>query len=175
MKGLFIQDKADKITISALNYYGADFKLDVFDQSSNTFIYHNLQMVESAEPVTVVETTVAEDRPAGVESIKVSDVTGYNIHDRIQITTDTNSEIKRVVGIDAVNSELQIHVATKFDITTSSTIKTVGNLGLYYIELSFSAPGTFLVKAKDAIFGLLRTDSIKVVTVTQARTFNIMV
>lgn len=172
MKGLFIQDKTDKITISALNYYGADFKLDVFDQDTNTYVYQDLQMTESTEPFTANSTTVNEARVAGTESIKVDSVTGFNVHDRITVGAET----LRIISIDDVNNELGLHKGLKSDVTTSTTVDTVGNLGLYFLNLTMSSTGTYLVKAKDSVFGLLRTDAIKVVTAAQAqREFKVMV
>lgn len=172
MKGLFIQDKVDKLTISALNYYGADFKLDVFDQDTNTYIYQDLQMSESAEPFTATNTLISEDRVSGTESIKVDSVLGFNVHDRVNV----GGEILRIVSIDNVNSELGLHKGIKSDVTTITVVETTGNLGLYFINLTMSVTGTYLVKAKDSVFGLLRTDAIKVVTQAQAaREFKVMV
>jgi len=121
MRGIYIQDVTDKVTISALNYYGADFKVDVYDQDTNTYIYQNLPMIESAEPITNISTLVSENRTAGVESIKVNSVTGYQIHDR-----------------------------------TLTTVNISGALGLYWLDLTMSNIGTFLIKAKDSVYGLQR-------------------
>jgi len=174
MRGIYIQDVTDKVTISALNYYGADFKVDVYDQDTNTYIYQNLPMIESAEPITNISTLVSENRTAGVESIKVNSVTGYQIHDRITLSSGA-SEIFRIVSIDAVNNELGLHKATKIDVTTLTTVNISGALGLYWLDLTMSNIGTFLIKAKDSVYGLQRTDAIKVVTQKQAREFKILV
>ena len=174
MRGIYIQDVTDKVTLSALNYYGADFKVDVFDQDNGVYIYQDLSMTESAEPITAATTNVAEDRTAGVESIKVDSVTNFAIHDRIVLNSGS-SEIFRVTSIDAANNELGLHKATKENITTSTTVDKSGSLGLYYMNLTMSNTGTFLIKAKDSVYGLQRTDAIKVVTQKQAREFRVMV
>ena len=175
MKGLFIQDKTDKVTLSALNYYGANFKLDVFDQDNDVYIYQNLQMSESSEPFTAASTIIAEARSAGVESIKVDSVASFAIHDRITLDSGA-SETFRIISIDVANNELGLHKATKADVTTSTNVTKSGNMGLYYIDLTMSQLGTFLVKAKDDVYGLLRTDAIKVVTAKAAeREFKVMV
>jgi len=175
MRGLFIQDKTDRLTISALNYYGAEFKLDVLDQESNTFVYENLDMTESVEPITDANTTVSEDRVAEVESIKVDSVDDFAVHDRILLSTGP-SEIFRIVGIDTDNSELQLHKGIRIPVTTSTTLDKVGNNGLYYYDLTISTAGTFAVKAKDDVFNLLRTDSIKVNPILgNATSFQLMV
>lgn len=174
MKGLFLQDKADKVTISALNYYGADFKFDVYDQDTNTYIYQDLQMTEAVEPFITNTTIVAEDRIKGVESIKVDDASGFNIHDRISLDSGI-SEIFRITSIDLITNEIGLHKATKADVTTSTNVTRTGHLGLYYIELTMSNLGTFLVKAKDTVYGLQRTDAIKVIEAKKAeREFKVM-
>lgn len=175
MKGLFIQDKADKVTISALNYYGADFKFDVYDQDNDVYIYQDLQMTEAVEPVDANSTTVAEDRKKGVESIKVDDASGFAVNDRISLDSGA-SEIFRITSIDTDTNEIGLHRATKVDVTTSTKVDRSGHLGLYYVELTMSKLGTFLVKAKDAIYGLQRTDAIKVVEAKKVeREFKVMV
>ena len=88
MKGLLIKNVADKVTLSALNYYGADFKLDVYNQDTSAYVFQNLQMQESAEPFTALQTTVDEARGLGIQSIKVQDTTGYYINDRIKLTSN---------------------------------------------------------------------------------------
>lgn len=175
MKGLFLQDKADKVTISALNYYGADFKFDVYDQDNNTYIYQDLQMTEAVEPFTTNTTIIAEDRAKGVESIKVDDPSGFIVGDRISLDSGP-SEIFRITSINTDTNEIGLHKATKVDVTTSTNVDKSGHLGLYYIELTMSNLGTFLVKAKDTVYGLQRTDAIKVIAAKKVeREFKVMV
>ncbi|RLA81878.1 MAG: hypothetical protein DRG78_08505, partial [Epsilonproteobacteria bacterium] len=130
---------------------------------------------ESVEPFTDASTIIAEDRTAGVESIKVDSVSSFSIHDRITLDSGL-SEVFRIVSIDVDNNELGLHKPTKEDITTSTNVVKSGNLGLYYINLTMSQLGTYLIKAKDEVYGLLRTDAIKVVTQKTAdREFKVMV
>jgi len=173
MKGLLIKNVADKVTLSALNYYGADFKLDVFNQDTGAYVFQNLQMLESAEPFTALQTTCDEVRAEGIQSLKVLDTTGFNVNDRVTLST---GETYRVVSVDAAGKEIGLHKGIKTAVDLNTTVDRSGALGLYYYNLTMPDEGTFMIKAKDSVFGLQRTDAIKVVVPAQASTsFKVLV
>jgi hypothetical protein len=173
MKGLLIKNVEDKVTLSALNYYGADFKLDIYNQDTEEYVFQNLQMQESSEPFTALQTTIDEDRSEGIQSIKVQDTTGYNVNDRVSLST---GGIYRIVSIDPVGNEIGLHKGLKNAVDLNTTVDRIGSLGLYFYNLTMTQEGTFLIKAKDSVFGLQRTDSIKVVSPKAAATnFQVLV
>ncbi len=173
MKGLLIKNVEDKVTLSALNYYGADFKLDVFNQDTGDYVYQNLQMQESSEPITALQTTIDEARDLGMQSIKVLDTTGYNVNDRILLST---GDTYRVVSVDSTGNEIGIHKGLKTAVDLNTTVDRSGALGLYFYNLTMPDEGTFMIKAKDSAFGLQRTDAIKVVSPkAQATNFQVLV
>jgi len=173
MKGLLIKNVEDKVTLSALNYYGADFKLDVFNQDTGAYVYQNLQMSESAEPFTALQTTIDEARGEKIQSLKVQDVTGFNVNDRVTLST---GETYRIVSIDPVGNEIGLHKGIKTAVDLNTTMDRSGALGLYFYNLTMPDEGTFMIKAKDSVFGLQRTDAIKVVSPkASATSFQVLV
>jgi len=173
MKGLLIKNVEDKVTLSALNYYGADFKLDVYNQDTGDYVYQDLQMQESSEPITALQTTIDEVRGVGIQSLKVQDTTGFNVGDRVTLSTN---ETYRIVSIDEAGKEIGLHKGIKTEVDLNTTMDRSGSLGLYFYNLSMPDEGTFMIKAKDSVFGLQRTDAIKVISPkAQATNFQVLV
>jgi hypothetical protein len=158
MRGLLIKNKAEKISVAAYNFYGADFKINVFDQDSNTYISQDLGMTEGMEPVADFSANCTESRTAGQEVIAIDDSTGLSVNERISL----GNYIYRVSKIDDTN--VTLHTGLREDLAGDEVINRVGNMGVYSIDLSVDTSGTFLIQAKDTIFGLMHTDSITVAT-----------
>jgi hypothetical protein len=155
MRGLLIKNKSEKVSVAAYNFYGASFKLNVFDQNSNTYISENLEMVEGMEPVSDYTSKTTEDRTKGQEVISVEDE-GLAPNERIQL----GNFVYRVSLVDGTN--ITLHTGLREDITSGADVSRVGNMGVYSLDLEVANAGTFLVQAKDTIFGLMHTDSITV-------------
>ncbi len=156
MRGLLIKNKAEKVTISAYGYYGADFKLNVFDQDTNTYLSENLQMSEGLEPIANFSATCNDPRTTGQEVVAVDDTTGLSINDRISV----KNFLYRVAEVNG--NDIKLHSGLRENLDGTETINKVGNMGIYSLDLNIVDEGTFLVQAKDSVFGLLVNDSVKV-------------
>jgi hypothetical protein len=156
MRGLLIKNKSEKVSVAAYNYYGASFKLNVFDQDTNTYISQDLDMVEGMEPIASYDCACTEARTTGQEVIAVDDASGLSPNERISV----GNFIYRIASIDGNN--ITLHTGLREDLDGTETVSRVGNMGVYSLDLSVSANGTFLVQAKDTVFGLMHTDSITV-------------
>jgi len=161
MRGLLIKNAPEKISISAYNYYGANFSLNVFDQISNTYDQQNLAMTEGVEPVTAVTATCNDPRTAGQEIISVVSATGLTVGDRISL----NSYIYRIksIAVGALGDDITLHLPLYSAVVGTETVTLVGNMGVYSLDLTMSTVGEYLVQAKDSVFGIQHSDSIKVV------------
>ncbi len=158
MRGLLIKNKAEKISVAAYNYYGASFKINVFDQNTNTYISQDLPMTEGMEPVASFSANCTESRTAGQEVIAVDDATGLGAGERVSV----GNFIYRVTAIDGLN--VTLHTGLKEDLVGNESVSRVGNMGVYSLDLSVAANGTFLIQAKDTVFGIMHTDAITVAT-----------
>ena len=156
MRGLFIKNKSEKVSVAAYNYYGADFKINVFDQDTNTYINQDVQMVEGVEPVSDYSTSCNDARTEGMEVISVEDASGLGIGDRISV----GNFVYRVIKIDSNN--ITLHTGLKEDLVGDESVSRVGNMGVYSTDLVVANEGTFLIQAKDSIFGIMHTDSITI-------------
>jgi len=156
MRGLLIKNKAEKVSLSAYNYYGADFKLNVFDQDTNTYISQNLPMVEGVEPVTAYSGACTESRTKGQEVITVDNVGDLEKSDRIHVKN-------YVYGVAEISgNDITLSKALLEDLVGNETVTRVGNMGVYSLDLAVATEGTFLIQAKDSVFGLRHSDAITV-------------
>jgi hypothetical protein len=158
MRGLLIKNKAEKVSVAAYNYYGADFKINIFNQDTNTYISTDLPMTEGMEPVVAFSATCNEARTAGQEVISIDDATGLSANERISV----GNFIYRVSNVDGTN--ITLHSGLKEDLVGTESVSRVGNMGVYSLDLSVAEAGTFLVQAKDTVYGLMHSDSITVAT-----------
>jgi len=155
MRGLLIKNKAEKVSVAAYNFYGAEFKMNVFNQNTNEYLSTDLDMTEAMEPVPDYSSTTTEDRTIGQEVISVEDE-GLGVNERIKV----GNFVYRISIVDGAN--ITLHTGLKEDIVSGSAVDRVGNMGIYSLDLSVDTAGTFLVQAKDTVFGLMHTDSITV-------------
>jgi hypothetical protein len=158
MRGQILKGIPEKIGISALNYYNAEFTVDVLNEETQTFIVQNQEMTESVEPVQPFSNTLSEDRLKDSTTIKLTSVVGLNVTDRLLIS----GEIYRVVSLDEANKTVKLHTTLKDDVYVDTNVSRVGNLGVYYINLLVSTPGTFVIRAKCKKFGLMVSDLLVV-------------
>lgn len=156
MRGLLIKNKAEKISVAAYNYYGADFKINVFNQETNTYISQDLPMTEGMEPVAAFSAACNEARTSEQEVISLDDVTGLGANERISV----GNFVYRVAGINGNN--VTLHSGLKEDLVGTEAVSRVGNMGVYSLDLNVAEAGTFLVQAKDTVYGLMHSDSITV-------------
>jgi len=156
MRGLLIKNKAEKVSVAAYNYYGADFKLNVFDQNTNTYIIQDLAMTEGMEPVAAFSATCDQARTINQEVISINNSTGLAANERIQV----GNFVYRVSKVDGTN--ITLHSGLKEDLAGTESVTRVGNMGVYSLDLSVANAGTFLVQAKDTVYGLMHSDSITV-------------
>lgn len=157
MRGLLIKNKAEKVSVAAYNFYGADFKINIFDQDANAYISQDLAMTEGMEPVADYSSTTSEDRTKGQEVIAVND-DGLAPNERISL----GNYVYRISAVDGAN--VTLHTGLREDVPTDTALSRVGNMGVYSLDLEVANAGTFLVQAKDTVFGLMHTDSITVAT-----------
>jgi hypothetical protein len=158
MRGLLIKNKAEKVSVAAYNYYGASFKVNVFDQDSNTFISQDLDMTEGMEPIADLTATCNESRTKGQEVISVDDASGFGPNERISV----GNYIYRISSVE--DNLITLHTGLREDLAGDESVARVGNMGVYSLDLNVDTSGTFLIQAKDTVFGLMHTDSITVAT-----------
>jgi len=155
MRGLFIKNKSEKVTVAAYNFYGAQFKINIFNQEVNEYIQTDIEMQEGVEPVEDFSSKTSEDRTKGQEVISINDE-GLNPNERVQV----GNFIYRVASVDGTN--ITLHKGLREDILADTDVIRVGNMGAYSADITVDQVGPFLIQAKDTIFGLLHTDSISV-------------
>ena len=157
MSGVLIAKQNETISISAPDIYGANFKLSIFSQKNNNWILSNQEMLEYIEEVEEYSTNISNNFLKEDIIIEVEDASFFDISDIIKI----NSFYYRITKIES--NLLTLHTSLKEDIPESSPVERVGNLSLYYLIVNIEEPGDYIIKAKDSIFGISITDSIKVV------------
>lgn len=157
MTGIFIKDQDGTAEIITSNYYGADFKANVFDQSTSTYLLQNISMQELIEPVSAYSSASANNQIQGDTDIEVNDITGLQVSDRIKIQNYIYS-VSNIIGNNVTISKGLLE-----NLTAGATISRVGNLGIYKVELNMNSLGEFTLIGKDGIFGLNVTKMIKVV------------
>jgi hypothetical protein len=157
MSGVLIANKNETISISAPDVYGADFKISIYSQSSNEWVLSNAPMQEYIDNIVSVSEYITENVPKDATSIPVSDSSGFHIGEIIKI----KNFFYRISKIE--NNIIYTHVSVYEDLERNEIIENAGNMSLYYIEVNLSEPGDYIIRAKDSLFGLDITDSLKVV------------
>jgi len=167
MKGILVKGKNELVGLSAYNYYGANFKVDIFDQTSNTYVLKDIPMKESVEPVEDFSTKVVTDTPKDSDIVQVESVTGLNKADRVSI----DGEIYRVIDIMSEDTDgdgtddtfrIKLHRPLVTDIAANTDVVRVGNMGLYYVNLFLTKTGVFVIQAKDSKYGIQHSEAIEV-------------
>jgi len=168
MKGILIKGKNELVGLSAYNYYGANFTVDIFDQNSNSYVLKGVNMVESVEPVEDFSTKVAADTPKDSDILQVNSIDGLNKSDRVSI----DGEIYRVIDIISENTDddddsndtysIKLHRPLVSDVTADTDVTRVGNMGLYYVNLFLTKTGVFVIQAKDSKYGIQHSEAIEV-------------
>jgi len=157
MSGIIIANKDETITISAPDVYGAVFKISIFSQSDNTWVLSNQDMTEYIDIVDENNQTVKTDVNKGETKINISDASEMGINDIIKL----KNYIYRITEISS--NDITIHTGLKENLVVDDEANIVGNMALYYIQLNIEDTGDYLIRARDSIFGLEITDSLKVV------------
>jgi hypothetical protein len=156
MKGLLIQNQAETLSLAAFDYYGASFSIGIFNQSNNQYISTDNAMTEGIEPVSAHNTTVNAAATKDEEVISVASTGDLAVGDRISV----HNFIYRITNINGTN--ITLHKGLYEDLSGVENVARVGNMGVYSLELTVTQTGTFLLQAKDSVFGLQHTDHIKV-------------
>jgi hypothetical protein len=157
MTGIFIQDEDGTAEIVANGYYDADFKVDIFDQETGTYLVQNISMTEVQEPITPVSTNTAGNQNTGDTDIALVSTAGLFVSDRVKILNYTY-KITSIIG-----NNITIEKPLRETVTANSTVTKQGNLGIYKIDLNISELGTFTLIGKDSTYGLTVSKMIKVV------------
>jgi len=158
MGKILINGVRKKVLIAATNYYGASFKVDVYDDDTQAYLAGGVPMVEVTEPVTAYSSTINGGAAADVKIIDVTDVTGLSPADRV----DINGSIYRVVSVDSATSQIELHRPLVAAAADQDTIVRVGNMGIYRVDLLVTNPGVFILQGKDTVYGLQVSDSVTV-------------
>ena len=156
MSGVIIANKEEIISISAPDIYGANFLISIFSQDTNSWVLSNTQMLEYIDLVEDFSTTVAVPKGLGEDRAELNE-TDFVVGDVIKI----KNFIYRVTKIE--NNLIYLHSPLKEDVIEGDEVYRVGNMSLYYIKVTLSDAGDYIIRAKDQVFGLEITDSIKVV------------
>jgi hypothetical protein len=157
MSGIIVANKDEVISISAPNVYGANFSMSVYSQADNSWVATNQPMTEYIDVFTPENQTVTVAALTGDSIIECSNATNFIINDVIQIK-DHIYKIKEISGnIVTINNKLYE------DINPGDIFNRVGNMSLYYITLNIESSGDYLIRAKESLYGLEITDSLKVV------------
>ncbi len=157
MSGVLIANKDETISISAPDIYGANFKISIFSQSLNTWLISNKVMEEYEDVVDAAETYVAIPKPKDDNNLEVNNSSLFFIGDIIKV----QNYFYRIINKE--NNILFLHTTLKEDISENDLVTKRGNMSLYWVQVNISEPGDYIIRAKDSVFGLEITDSIKVV------------
>jgi hypothetical protein len=157
MSGVIIVNKDETISISAPDIYGAAFKISIYSQTDKNWVLTNQPMTEYVDVITENNQTVSANVNGGDTVITISDASGIVVSEIIKI----KSYYYRITKISG--NEITLHKGLKENIVIGDSANISGNMSLYYIELNIADSGDYLIRAKDAVFGLEITDSLKVV------------
>jgi len=160
MSNVMKLNTSNMIAFSAKDAYGADFKVSIFDMSTNTKIIDGASMVEGIEPIEDASTTIDGDQPKDALNITLADVSVFNPADRVSIS----GSIYRIISVDTDANTMTLNRGLSTDIAAGVSVDRVGNLSVFYVELYVTKLGFFLVQAKDTKYGLQYTDSVDVKT-----------
>jgi len=158
MGNVIIKGTEETIFFSAANYYGANMKVDVFDDEQDEFIVNNVPMTELVEPITAFDTTVVGDTATDTKVIMVNDVSGFTASDRV----DIGGEIYRITNVDAGVKSIALHRGLVKDSLDGDAVSKTGHMGIFKIKLIVTRNGYFVIKAKDTKFGLQKSDSLTI-------------
>jgi len=156
MTGIFIQDTEGPAEIVAMNYYGCDFKVDIYNQEDNSYISQNLSMSELVEPISSVSTTVTSNQSLEDTIIELDDITDFKVSDRVQL----GNYIYRIINI--LDNNITINKGLLENLTSGDDIITKGNLGIYKVNITLSDIGNYTLIGKDSIYGITVSKMIKV-------------
>jgi len=157
MSGIIIANKNETISISAPDIYGASFNISILSQATNSWIITNQPMTEYLDIFITNNQTVQANGILSDTSITISNATNFNIGDIINIK-NFYYRINNISG-----NIITLHTGLQENILIGDIANRSGNMALYYIQLNITTPGDYLIRAKDSIFGIEITDSIKVV------------
>ena len=158
MTGIFIQDEEETAEIVANGYYGADFKVNIFDQENGSYLGQNLNMTELIEPLnTSVNTTNVNNQVIGDKIIQLTSTTGLSVSDRVKV----GNYIYKIIGI--LGDNITLNKGLFENVLGGSPVQNKGNLGIFKIDLTIADLGKYTLIGKDSIFGLHTTKMIKVV------------
>lgn len=156
MGNVVIKGKEEKIFFSASNYYGANMKVDVFDDDLGVFINQGVPMTEMLEPITAYTSTITGDTAKDTKVVVVDTTTGLVSSDRVSIDGD----IYRVT--DITGNTITLHRGLASNVIDGAVIDKVGNMGIFRIRLIITKNGDFVIQAKDTKFGIQKSDSISI-------------
>jgi len=157
MSGILIANTDDTISISAPDVYGANFKLSLYSQTLGSWTIQDAQMIEYLDSFTVNSQTVASVASIGDTTIDITDATGFTINDTIII----KSFVYRITAISS--NSITLHNPVQENLIIGDIANASGNMSLYHITLNISDIGNYLIRAKDMVYGIEITDSVKVV------------
>ena len=157
MTGIFVKGVEGISEIIASNYYGADFKISIFNQETETFIVQNISATEIKEPITIVSVSTSANQSIDDINIVLDSITGFSIGDRILI----GNYIYKIINI--FGNSITIHKGLLENLIGGTSCTKKGNLGIYKVPLTMQDLGEYTLIAKDNIFGLSTVKMIKVV------------
>jgi len=156
MGNVVIKGIEEKIFFSASNYYGADMKVDVFDDDLGTFIHQGIPMLEMEEPVTAFSATVTSDAAKDNKLITLDNTNGLVASDRVSIS----GSVYRITNVSGTN--VTLHRGLDTTVITGTSVNRVGNMGIFRIRLIITKMGDFVIQAKDTKFGIQKSDSVTI-------------
>jgi hypothetical protein len=157
MTGIFIQNEESPAEIVAVDYYGCDFKVSVFNQDDGTYLAQNLSMSELVEPITNAVTTTSGNLVIGDNIVTLTSSSSFSNSDRVKI----GNYIYKIISM--INDNITLNKPLQENVASGSSVTKKGNLGVYKVDLEFTDLGNFTLIGKDSVYGLNVSKMVKCV------------
>jgi len=157
MSNLIFTSKYEKIFFVAPGCYGANMKVDIFDNENGTFISKATPMEEAVHPVDDFSTTTTEDAVKDDKLLALDSTDGLSASERISV----DGEIYRIIKVNSDNT-VELHRGLTSDVASDTDVTRVGNMAVFSIKLYITTPGIFLVNATDTKYGIQLSQSLTV-------------
>lgn len=127
-----------RLTITLNEYQVTDWKILYINESTGAVNVVNANVSEYGEPYVSRLITLTQPAPVGSPFIFVN-VNDVNVGERYS----DGDYIYRITKTE--NNKLYLHTPLKKNLSIDYNLSKVGNLGVYYVDITFPEPGSYVV------------------------------
>jgi hypothetical protein len=156
LNGIFIINEDSTAQLVSSGYYGADFKVSIYNQEEDEYLQENLSTSELKEPIDSFSTETANNQEKNDTELELKSTDDLNVSDRIQI----GNYIYKVISI--LDKTVTLHKGLYEAVSSDTSVDRKGNLAIYKLTINIDTLGDFTLMAKDSVFGLTKNQMITV-------------